>query len=138
MGPAVGVLRRWIEQLPVPSQERVRRDECRHVTQGGSTQPVSPYGQSPPVVRQPQAPPTNLPPQEAILFNKIGERLMLAAIQPAGDGKKQQLEDRHVDHERELMSQLAKRSADHRKVGHYAQGRVFLISLPSVGSRRTR
>jgi hypothetical protein len=97
----------------MPAQQRVRRDECRHVTQGRLTQPISAYGESPPVVvRPPQAPPTDLPPQNAVLFNKIGERLTLPAIQPAADGEEQQLDDRNVDHERELTSQSEKRFAD--------------------------
>jgi len=56
-------------QLPVPSQERIRRDECRHLTQGFSTQPAGPHGESSSVVvRQPQLSPTELPAQDAILF----------------------------------------------------------------------
>jgi len=98
-------------QVSMPAQQRVRRDECRHITQGGSTQPKRAYGEPPPVVvRQPQAPPADLSPQNAILFNKIRERFTLAAIQPACDGEKQQLEDRNVDHERRLISRSAKTS----------------------------
>ena len=96
----------------MPAQQRVWRDEGRHVTQGCPTQPISAYGESSPfIVRQPQAPPTDLPPQKAILFNKIGQRFTLPAIQPAGDGEEQQLEDRNVDHEPELISQSENRFA---------------------------
>ena len=66
----------------MPAQQRVRRDECRHITQGCSTQLKRAYGESPPVVvRQPEALPTDLSPQNAILFNKIRERFTLPAIQ---------------------------------------------------------
>jgi hypothetical protein len=92
-------------QLPVPSQQRVRRDDRREVMQGLPTEPVGSHGEAPPVSgRQPQATPTDLFPQETILFDQIGERLSLPAIEPAGDGEEQQAEHRHVDHERELIS----------------------------------
>jgi hypothetical protein len=67
---------------------------------------VGPYGESSAVVVcQPQAPPADLPPEEAILFDQIGERLPLPAIKPTDDGQEKQPEDGHVDHERELISQ---------------------------------
>ena len=93
-------------QLPVPSQQRVRRHDRRDLTQGLPTQPVGPYGQSPAVVVcQSQAPPADLPPEEAILFDQIGERLPLPMIEPTDEGQEQQPKDGHVDHERELISQ---------------------------------
>src|SRR5262249_55960512 len=55
------------------------------------------------VVRQTQASTTDLPPQDAILFDEIGHRLSLSAIEPASDGVEQQLKDRHVDNERERI-----------------------------------
>ena len=77
-------------QLPMPAQQRVRRDERRHVTQRCSTHAIRAYGKaSPVVVRQPQAAPTDLLPQNAILFNEVGERFTLSAIQPAGEGEEQ-------------------------------------------------
>jgi hypothetical protein len=92
-------------QLPVPSQQCVRRHDRRDLTQGLPTQSVRSYSESPPVViGQPQPPPTNLPAEEAILIDQIGERLPLAAIEPAGDGEEQPAKDRHVDHEWKLIS----------------------------------
>jgi len=65
-------------------------DERRHVTQGFAAQPIGPHGESPPVVvRQPQTSPTELPAQNAILFDEIGQRLTLPAIQPARNGEKE-------------------------------------------------
>ncbi len=97
-------------QLPVPSQERVRGDDCRHVAQRCSTQPVRPYGESPPVaVCQPQATAADLPAQEAILFNELGHCLPFPAIEPASDSEEQQLKNRDVDHERELISRTRQR-----------------------------
>ena len=69
---------------------------------------MRPRGEPPPVViGQAQAPPTQLPAQEAILFDQIRERLPLPALQPAGQDQQQHLEGRDVDHERELISQPA-------------------------------
>jgi hypothetical protein len=79
------------------------------VSQSFSTQPVSPDGESSAVVvRQSQALRTQLPAQDAILFNEIGQRLPLAAIEPTGDGQEQQPKNRQVDHERQLLSRTAR------------------------------
>jgi hypothetical protein len=44
------------------------------------------HGESPPVIVSKRRPPsTELLPEEAILFDKIGERLPFPAIQPSGD-----------------------------------------------------
>jgi hypothetical protein len=80
-------------QLPVPWQERVRRDDRREVTQGFPTEPVRSHGEAPPVIRsQLQSTATVLFPQETILFDQIRERLSLPTIQPASDGEEQQAE----------------------------------------------
>ena len=72
---------------------------------------VGPDGQSPAVVIcQPQAPPAALPPEEAILFDQIGERLPLPMIEPTDEGQEQQPKDRHVDHERELIPRTRQES----------------------------
>ena len=82
------------------------RDDRRNVAQRLASQPVSPHGEPAPVViGETQAPPTQLPPQEAILFDQIGERLPLPMIEPTDEGQEQQPKDGHVDHERELISQ---------------------------------
>ena len=109
-------------QLPVPSQQRVRRDDRRDLTQGVPPQPASAYCESPPIViGEPQAPPTDLPPEEAILFDQIGERLPLPAIEPTDDGEEQQPKNRHVDHERELISRTRQRCPNpvDPELGHY-------------------
>jgi hypothetical protein len=59
-------------ELPVPSQQRVRRDNRRHVTQHRPAEPMRPHGQAPPVVvRQPEAPSIDWAPEQAILFDQI-------------------------------------------------------------------
>jgi hypothetical protein len=74
----------------VPSEQRVRYDDRCEVTQRCSSQPVRPYREAPPVViGEPQAPVTDLPPEEAILLDQIGERFPLPAIEPTGNGQKE-------------------------------------------------
>ncbi len=43
----------------------------------------------PVVIGEPQAPLTHLPPQDAILFDQIGERFTLLPIEPNGNGQEQ-------------------------------------------------
>jgi hypothetical protein len=65
--------------------------------------------------------PTDLPPKNAILFDQIGERLPLPAIEPTGDSQEQQSKHRQVDHEREVISrshQNGRNPVDH-EVGQY-------------------
>jgi hypothetical protein len=45
-----------------------------------------------------------LPPEEAILFDQIGDHFPFPAIQPAGQREEQQAEDRDVDHAWQLIS----------------------------------
>src|SRR5262245_26697563 len=63
------------DQLPVPAQQRVGRNDRRQVRQGCPAQPVGTPGEPPPIiVRQSQAPSAELPPEEAVLFDQISER----------------------------------------------------------------
>jgi len=59
----------------------------------------------PSLSRSDEASPTELPPEEAIVFDQIRECRALSAIEPTRDGQKQQPKDRHVDHRREVISQ---------------------------------
>jgi len=52
VGPFAG------DELPVPSEQRVRRDDCRDLAQGRTAQSVGSRGKFPPVViGEPEAPP---------------------------------------------------------------------------------
>ena len=96
------------DQLPMPAEQRVGRDDRGDLAQRLTAQPVRPRGEPPPVViGEAQAPPTQLPAQEAVFFDQIGDRLPLAALEPAGQDQQQHLEGRGGDHERELISQPA-------------------------------
>jgi hypothetical protein len=92
-------------QLSVPSQEGVRRDDGCHVAQRFSTEPVRPSGEPAPViVCQPNASTTDPPPEKAILLDEVRNCRPLPAIEPAGDREQQQVQNRNVDHERQLIS----------------------------------
>jgi hypothetical protein len=97
-------------ELPVPSQQRVRRNNRRKNCAtlldpvGALAWPVVACR----VVGEPQTPLTNLPPKDAILFDQIGERRLLLAIEPTADGQQQESKDSHVDHGRGLYHDHAK------------------------------
>ena len=87
VGPCAG------DELPVPSQQRVRRDDCRDLAQSRTAQPVGARGKFPPVViGEPEAPPAQLPPQDSILLDQVSQHLALPLVQPAGNRQQQHLE----------------------------------------------
>jgi hypothetical protein len=89
----------------VPAKQRVRGDDGGNLAQRPTAHPEGAHSESPPIViGETQAPPTELPAQEAVLFNQVGERLPLAPFEPAGQGQQQHLEDRRGIHEREVIS----------------------------------
>ena len=84
----------------------VGRDDRGDVAQDATAQPVGQRGQPSSVgVGQPKAPSSQLPVQQAILFNEVGDRISLTTVQPAGDDHQQQPKCRDVDHGRESISQ---------------------------------
>jgi hypothetical protein len=60
---------------------------------------------SPVGVGQSKAPATQLPTQQAILFNQIGDCISLAMLQPAGDNQQQHSQRRDVKHGGESISE---------------------------------
>jgi hypothetical protein len=73
------------------------------------SEPVGSHREPPPIILgEAQPPPAQLPPQEAILFDEIGECFSFFAIQPGANGAKQQLQSPDVDHEREVISRTAR------------------------------
>src|SRR5215469_5994041 len=81
------------DQLPVPSQQGLRRDNAGDLGKSLSSQRFGLYGQSPAlIVIQAHAPPTELFSKHAILLAKIFNGLQLAVVHPPGDGDKQKLE----------------------------------------------
>jgi hypothetical protein len=61
---------------------------------------------------------TDLSPKNAILFDEVGHRLALLAIEPADDSEEQETEHRDVDHKPELISSGRPGILDH-ELGHY-------------------
>jgi len=56
-------------------------DDRRNLTERPPPQRIGARGESPPVViSEAQAPPTQLPPQKAVLFDQVSDRLPLAAL----------------------------------------------------------
>jgi hypothetical protein len=61
--------------------------------------------------------------QDAILFQKIAEGVLLLPIQPAGEDAEHKPKSRYVDHGRESISPVQRfGSTSARVVGHYASG----------------
>jgi hypothetical protein len=72
----------------VPPQQGVSRNDGRQLLQGSTTQPVRARGESTSVIiGEPQTAPAQLPSQNPILFDQIGERVPLTSIQPRRDGQ---------------------------------------------------
>jgi hypothetical protein len=77
----------------MPPQQRIWRHDRGDLAQRPTAHPERSHREPPPIViSEAQAPPTQLPSQEAILFDQIGERLPLSAVQPAGQDHQQHLE----------------------------------------------
>jgi len=75
------------------------------LAQGRTAHAVCPCGQSSPVViGQAQPPGPHLAPQEPVLFDQVRDRLLLPAIQPAGEHAQHHLQRRRVDHEPERIA----------------------------------
>ena len=59
------------DELPIPPQNRVWRDDRGDLTQPATAQPVPAHGEPTPLgIRQPQTPPTQLTPKDSILFDQ--------------------------------------------------------------------
>jgi hypothetical protein len=73
------------DELPMPSQDGVRRDQRRHLTQDVSSEAVPVHGEPTSLgIGQPQAPSVKVLFQDAVLFSQVLDDLELVAIhQPA-------------------------------------------------------
>ena len=106
----------------MPPQNRVGRDDRGDLAQPATAQPVPAHGQSTPVViAQPHAPPTELVPEDAILFDQVGQGLLVPMIQPADQGGEKNPRGRHVNHRGSLPHRPRFGSARPvaRVMGHY-------------------
>jgi hypothetical protein len=67
----------------MPAEQRVGRDDRRDVAQQATAQPVGQCREPPPIgISETQSPATQLPPEQAILFDQLGEHLPFATIEP--------------------------------------------------------
>lgn len=87
----------------MPAEQRVRRDDRGDLAQHLTAHPDGALGESPAlVIGETQAPPTQLPAQEEIFFDQVGDHLSFAALELAGQDQQQHLDGCGADHEREL------------------------------------
>ena len=83
-------------QLAVPSQDGIRRYDCRNLRQQTSSEAVSQLRQAPPlVILKPKALPRKPAFQESILCPQERDQIGLFAMKPATEGRKQQPEREH-------------------------------------------
>jgi hypothetical protein len=72
-------------QPPVPTQDRVRRHDGRHLSQTLTTESLGFRRQAAAlVVSQPNTPPPQLPPKAAVLLHQILDYLLLLPVDPSG------------------------------------------------------
>jgi len=91
------------DQLAMPPQNSVGCDDRGHLAQPATAQPVPAHGESTPVViAQPHAPPMQLAPEDAILFDQVGQSLLLTRIPPADQGGEKNPQENSVDHGRRV------------------------------------
>jgi Integrase core domain len=111
------------DELPMPSQNRVRRDDRSDLAQDAPSEPVARDGEPPPIViRQLEPLPTQLTSKDPILFYEIRQGASLLAIQPTSQDREHHLESRRVDHGGSLYHgvRMVHSHAVGRTVGHYA------------------
>ena len=84
------------DELPVPAQNRVGRDDRRDLRQHPTTEPLAEASQPPPfVVGEPQALVAQLRLQDAVLFAQVLDDLVLFVLEPAEEGRDEQLHRNH-------------------------------------------
>ena len=84
------------DQLPVPSQNRVGRDERRELAQHAATKALAEHRETPAlVVIQSQSPAAQLHFQHAVLFAEEGDHIALLAFEPSKQRGQQHLQRNH-------------------------------------------
>src|SRR5215471_730719 len=103
----------------MPAQQRVRRRNRGHLTQGRTPNPVRPRGQaSAIVIREAQSPRPELASQEPVFFDQVGDRFPFSTPEPAGQHQQHQAEGRGIDNEAELILRADLKDVS-RIVEHY-------------------
>jgi signal transduction histidine kinase len=89
------------------------------------------------VIRQAQSPRTELTTEEPVLFDEVGDRLALPAVQPAGQHAQRHLQRHGVDHEPELRSQRSEHDVG-RVVEHYGLDEILANLLSNASDYTPR
>jgi hypothetical protein len=93
------------DQLPVPSQQGLRRNNAGDLGKSSSSQRLGPYGQSPAlIIIEAHSPATELFSKHPIFLAKIFNDLQLAVVHPPGDGDEQKPE--WVEHSLRIQKPL--------------------------------
>src|SRR5215471_10637647 len=102
------------DQLPMPSQQGLRRDNAGDLGKSLSSQRFGLYGQSPTlIVIEAHSLATELFAKHPILLAKIFNDLQLAVVHPPGDGDQQKLEwVEHSLHYQNPLSRPPRRSSE--------------------------
>ena len=86
------------DQLPMPAENRVGRDDRRDLTEAATAQPV-------PVPRQPTAffigqaePAAHVPAEDAVFFDEVGHGVLLPLVEPADQRRQEHSEGQRVEH----------------------------------------
>ena len=73
------------DQLTMPSENRLRSDDRRHLRQDPTSEPLAEDRQAAPfIIRHPQSPTAQLSLQNPVFFSEVLDRLLLLAAHPAG------------------------------------------------------
>lgn len=89
----------------MPPQNRVRRDDPGDLVQCSASEPVPACGEPTPfVISQPEPPPTQLSPEDSILFDEVGQGLLLLTAQPAGQSTENNPREGDIDHGGSLLA----------------------------------
>src|SRR6516162_11448141 len=112
------------DQLPVPSQQGLRRDNAGDLGKSFSSQRFGLYGQSPTlIVIEAHSPATELFSKHPILLAKIFNDLQLAVVHPPGDGDKQKPE--WVEHSLRIQNSLSRPPSRSSEISHLHVDPVF-------------
>jgi hypothetical protein len=77
-------------QPPVPTQDRVRRHDGRHLSQNLATESLAFRREAAAlVVSQPDTPPPQLLPKGAVLLYEVFDHVLLVTIDPPSQGNEQ-------------------------------------------------
>lgn len=84
------------DQLAMPAQDRIRRHECRHLQEQAAAKSMSQQREASALAVVESEPPAREPnPQNAILFPQERDDVGLLTMEPATQGRDQQLERGH-------------------------------------------